>query len=69
MTALHERARDRSAQGPGFSLGGPEEIRTIMISQLEATCKEKNINYSANHVLKNCDLRNIVSDFFKKRNR
>ena len=24
VTALYERARDRSAQGPGFSLGGPE---------------------------------------------
>ena len=24
MTALYESARDRSAQGPGFSLGGPE---------------------------------------------
>ena len=24
--ALYERARDRSAQGPGFSLGGPEEL-------------------------------------------
>ena len=23
VTALYERARDRSAQGPGFSLGGP----------------------------------------------
>ena len=22
--ALYERARDRSAQGPGFSLGGPD---------------------------------------------
>ena len=25
VTALYMRARDRSAQGPGFSLGGPEE--------------------------------------------
>ena len=23
VTALYEKARDRSAQGPGFSLGGP----------------------------------------------
>ena len=25
VTALYERARDRSAQGPGFSLGGPAQ--------------------------------------------
>ena len=26
VTALYMRARDRSAQGPGFSLGGPDYI-------------------------------------------
>ena len=30
MTDLYKRARDRSAQGPGFSLGGPEGRWVIM---------------------------------------
>ena len=34
MTALYERARDRSAQGPGFSLGGPVQQQLATASNL-----------------------------------
>jgi len=32
--ALYERARDRSAQGPGFSLGGPGKVSQLMSERI-----------------------------------
>ena len=38
----------------------------VMINNLETRCKEKNVNFSTNQILKHYDLLNILADFIKE---
>ena len=38
----------------------------VMTNNLETRCKEKNVNFSTNQILKHYDLLNILADFIKK---